>query len=236
MPTTFFVTGTGTGVGKTVLAELLVRRLRAQQHQTRAFKPISSGGRADAQILWRAQGCGLALDAVNPWWFKDPVTPMVAARMAGRPLQLAAVCAHLRRWSRGAGVVVVEGAGGLLSPMGEHFASREVLVALRAIPILVAVNRLGMLNEVLLTLEALPPRQLRQAHLVVFTAAAPDESSATNLEVLAERFAPERTHLLPRGRVGGGGGLQLRGATARAIDTLLAAAWPRRARRRDQGT
>ena len=220
-PITLFITGTGTGVGKTVLAELLVKRLRVCGHAVCAFKPICSGGRADAEILWRAQGRTVPMEVVNPWWFRKPIAPFVAAREVGQRVLLSAVRTHIVRHWGNSRIVVIEGAGGLLSPLGEGFSSRELLVAMRAVPLIVAANRLGMLNEILLTWEALPVSERRRAQVVVFATSNPDESSTTNVPILRELLPPERIHVLPHGLVSQG--FRLRGPAKRTVDTLLAA-------------
>ena len=102
-----FVTGTGTDVGKTVLTRLLVLRLRQRGVPVKALKPIGSGGRADARVLWSAQGRKLSLGRINPWWFADAVTPWIAARKVGRTIQQADVCRHIRQEVPPSGVLLV---------------------------------------------------------------------------------------------------------------------------------
>ncbi len=198
LPLTLLITGTGTDVGKTVLATLLVRRLVQLGHPVHAFKPVCSGGRSDAQALWRAQRRQMPLSVVNPWWFETATTPREAARAAGVSLQLAEVCAHLRRHACRTGVTLVEGGGGLLSPLGDDFDSRRLLTALDAAPLVVTVNRLGVLNEAWLTLEALPRSARARARWVLFDPVQPDASSASNPLLLGERIGADRIHPLPR--------------------------------------
>ena len=92
---------------------------------------------------------------------------------------------------------VVEGAGGLLSPLGVDFDSRDLIVALKAEPIIVASNRLGVVNEVLLTLEALPGKFERRAQIVLVNPPRHDLASRTNPDLLRERVGPERVHVMP---------------------------------------
>jgi len=198
VPRTLVVTGTGTGVGKTVLGRLLIGHLLARGCPVRAFKPLCSGGRDDARALWHAQRRALPLSIVNPWWFAEPVTPLVAARHSGVVVRLAEVCSHVRQHSPAGEVILVEGAGGLLSPLGIDFSSRELITALAATPIIVAINRLGLLNESLLTWEALPAEARLRACWVLFEPPIPDASSPSNPEVLAERLGADRIHRLPR--------------------------------------
>ena len=134
MKPTFFITGTDTGVGKTVLTALLARFLRERGCQVAAFKPVCSGGRDDARALHAALGGALTLDEINPWHFRAPIAPSLAAAREGKSVSLAQVLAHIRAARRNFNVTLVEGAGGLLSPLGEDFDSRDLMNALRARP------------------------------------------------------------------------------------------------------
>src|SRR5207244_10083399 len=112
-----FITGTDTGVGKTVLTSLLARHLRERGVAVAALKPICSGGRADARVLHFSQNGAVTLDEINPWHFRAPLAPLLAARREHRRVDLAKVLAHVRRVQRRFEVILVEGAGGLLSPL-----------------------------------------------------------------------------------------------------------------------
>lgn len=196
-PLTFFITGTDTGAGKTVLATLLTRFLRERGVGVVALKPLCSGERDDAVALWIAAGKVLAIDEVNPWHFRAPLAPVLAARRERKQVRLAEVVQHIRRVSRGFEVVVVEGAGGLLSPLGEDFCSREIITALKATPVIVSPNRLGAVNQIRLTLEALPARLAARARVVFFDLPKPDSATRTNAALLGEFIEPERIHRLP---------------------------------------
>jgi len=193
----FVVTGTDTGVGKTVLTALLTRYLRAKGVAVAALKPVCSGGRGDARALRDALDGALTLDEINPWHFRAPLAPLLAARKEGKRIQLAEVVAHVQKLSEGFEVVLVEGAGGLLSPLGEDFSTRELLNALRATPVVVASNRLGAINQVLLVLAALPAPAARHAHVVLNAPARRDATSRSNPALLSERIAEGRIHPLP---------------------------------------
>ena len=192
-----FITGTDTGVGKTILTGLLARQWRAAGSAVAALKPICSGSRADARVLHAALDGALGLDAINPWHFRQALAPRLAARKESRAVRLAEVVRQVRAVQRRFAVVLVEGAGGLLSPLGEDFDSRDLLVALRAKPIIVCPNRLGAVNQALLVLAALPPATARRASVVLVAQAHPDRSSRTNAALLAEMIGPERIHRLP---------------------------------------
>ena len=194
---TLFITGTNTGNGKTVLTALLAQYLRGRGIRVAALKPICSGGRADAQALHAALGGNLTLDEINPWHFRAPIAPALAARLEKRPLLLAPVCKHIRTLRKKFAVTLVEGAGGLLSPLGDDFDSRDLITALRAAPIIVAPNQLGAVNHLLLTLEALPKKYRAQARVVFMLPAKPDAATATNVALLGEFFPRKRIFTLP---------------------------------------
>jgi dethiobiotin synthetase len=192
-----FITGTDTGVGKTVFAALSTVYLRQNGFRVAALKPLCSGGRDDARVLHAAAGKILSLDEVNPWFFRAPLAPVVAARKEKKRVRLREVVAHIRRIAKRFEVVVVEGAGGLLSPLGEVFDSRDLIQALGAMPIIVCPNKLGAVNQVRLVLEALPPATRRKARVVLVNPKKPDAASRTNLELLSEFVEPERVRVIP---------------------------------------
>jgi dethiobiotin synthetase len=194
----FFVTGTDTGTGKTVLTCLLVRHLRALGVAVAGLKPFCSGGRDDARALQAAFGGGLSLDEINPWHFRAPLAPLLAARREGRRLSLLQAKAHLRTAGRAFEVVVVEGAGGLLSPLGEGFTARDLIAASRATPIVVCPDRLGAINQALLVVTALSPHAATRAQIVLVAQPKPDLSARTNFTLLQEAFGAARVHHLPR--------------------------------------
>ena len=198
-PKIIFVTGSDTGAGKTVLATLLTRHLHQSGHRVAALKPICSGGRDDARALHEAAGKILTLDEVNPWHFRTPLAPVIAARKEMRRVRLREVVAHIRSVTKSFAVVVVEGAGGLLSPLGEDFNSRDLIRALGATPIVVCPNRLGAVNQALLTLEALP-RKLALQTPVMLSAAQMDASNASNVKLLGKLIGASRVHRLPRAK------------------------------------
>jgi len=192
------VTGTDTGVGKTVLTVLLVKFLRESGVNAAALKPICSGGRTDARKIFEAMNKALSLDEINPWHFHAAIAPLMAARAEKRKVKLSQVLAHVRALQRRFDILLIEGAGGLLSPLGEGFDSRDLIVALRATPIIVAQNKLGTMNQVLLTLEALPKNLRAKSRVVLVSPEKPDASTKTNAKLLAEFFDPEKISLLPR--------------------------------------
>ena len=191
------MTGTDTNVGKTVFAALATVYLRQNGFRVAALKPLCSGGREDARILHAAAGKVLSLSEVNPWHFRAPLAPVLAARKEKKKVRLREVVAQIRRVARQFEVVVVEGAGGLLSPMGEDFDSRDLIAALGATPVVVGANKLGAVNQVRLVLEALPRAAARKARVVLVNPKKPDAASRTNLELLKEFVAPRCLRVIP---------------------------------------
>jgi dethiobiotin synthetase len=139
----------------------------------------------------------LTLDEINPWHFRAPVAPLLAARRERKRVNLLQVVAHVRALQKRFDVLLVEGAGGLLSPLGDDFNSRDLIASLRATPIIVGSNRLGVVNQVLLTLEALSPGAATRACIVLRSPPKPDPATRTNAGLLAEHFDEERIFQLP---------------------------------------
>jgi dethiobiotin synthetase len=93
-------------------------------------------------------------------------------------------------------VVLIEGAGGLLSPLGKDFNSRDLMAALRALPVIAAPNKLGAVNQIMLTLEALPKNLRASARTVLVTPPKPDAATRSNTRLLEELFV-QHVHRLP---------------------------------------
>jgi dethiobiotin synthetase len=195
--TTIFITGTDTGAGKTALTALLAKFLREHGVNAAALKPICSGGRGDARKIFAATDGILSPDEINPWHFLAPIAPLLAARRENRKVRLPQVLSHVHALRRRFDLLVVEGAGGLLSPLGENFDSRDLILRLRATPIIVAQNKLGVVNQILLTLEALPTNFRREAKVVLMSPAKSDAATRTNAKLLAEFFSAKQIFSLP---------------------------------------
>jgi dethiobiotin synthetase len=192
-----FITGTDTGVGKTFFSALAVQVLRDHGVNVAGLKPVCAGSRGDARMLHKTSRAKLTLDEVNPWHFRAALAPVLAARKENQRVRLREVVGHIRRVAKRFDVVVVEGAGGLLSPLGEGFDSRDLLVALDAQPIIVCPNRLGAVGQALLVLAALPKDFAARAGVVLVKQAKPDRASRTNRTLLAEIIGAGRIYELP---------------------------------------
>lgn len=192
------ITGTDTGVGKTVLTALLARHFRANQRSVAALKPVCSGGREDARTLCGALQRTLTLDEINPWHYRAAITPLLAARMEGQRAELREIVSHIRGMAHRCELTLVEGAGGLLSPLGEGFSTRELIGALGAEVIVVARNQLGVVNQVRLTLEALPPLVAARTKLVLMGPTRADDATRSNAGLLGEFMPQAHVFALPR--------------------------------------
>lgn len=184
-PRLLFVTGTGTGVGKTVVMGALCRYFQLQGVSVRALKPVSTGGRADAIKLHRLQRGQCSLDVINPFSFKRPLAPWVAAQMEGKRLSVKRLVNRIVDASGNVQVVLVEGAGGVLVPVSRKDSVRDWISVLGSPCILVAPNKLGVINQVLLSIEALQKCQgnLRVC-VVLVDQKKEDLASKSNLRVL----------------------------------------------------
>ena len=184
-----FITGTDTAVGKTRVAALLVRALRANGVDAVGFKPICCGGREDAEALVEASAGAVILNEVNPVWLRPPVAPFTAAMIEGRMVDVALVRETFTRLREKHAVVVVEGCGGWLVPVARDFSMGDLAAEFALPVVVVAANRLGVINHTLLTVAAIRAHGLACMGVLLNQALqpAPDDAAVlTNGAVLEE--------------------------------------------------
>jgi dethiobiotin synthetase len=197
----FFVTGTDTEVGKTVLTALLLRHLRQQGCRALALKPFCSGSRKDVTLLRSLQENELTVDEINPAYFPEPVAPLVAARKHQRQLRMTGAVDHIHTVARRCDVLLVEGAGGLLVPIAKGFTILDLIARLHCRVIVVARNKLGTINHTLLTVRALQSRKVVSrssqptllsalTKVVLMNHSSRDASCGSNSTILREFLAP----------------------------------------------
>jgi dethiobiotin synthetase len=168
-----FVTGTDTGVGKTVVAAALAAALRDQGERVAAWKPALTGLDEPPEPGWPrdhellAAITGQAAEAVAPHRFGPAVSPHLAAELAGERLDFEALVASARSAAAGSGALIAEGVGGLLVPLVEGYSVRDLALAL-GLPLVIAARPgLGTINHTLLTLEAARSAALDVAGVVL---------------------------------------------------------------------
>ena len=170
-PAGVFVTGTDTGVGKTLVACALARALRARGVDVGVQKPaetgVGAGGPLDALALREAAGVDDPLDHVCPAARALPAAPAVAGEAAGRPIDLGRIRSAYARLRARHDAMLVEGAGGLLVPLAGSFSMADFAAELGLPLLVVARGSLGTVNHTLLTLEVAAGRGLTVAGVVV---------------------------------------------------------------------
>ena len=168
-----FVTATDTGVGKTVVAAAIVAALRARGERVAAFKPVVTGTDEPADPDWPpddellAAAAGMRAEDVAPARFGPPVSPHLAAQLAGTPLDPAALRAAFAGRAAQADVVIAEGVGGLHVPLTPDYLVRDLAVDLGLPLAVVARPGLGTINHTLLTVEAARAAGLHVAGVVM---------------------------------------------------------------------
>lgn len=193
-----FVTGTDTGVGKTVVAAALVRGLARTGARVVGMKPVAAGGllatpdglvNEDVIALRAAGNVDAPLAAVNPYVFEAPIAPHIGAAWAGVEISLDRIRDAHTALAANADAVVVEGAGGFLVPLSDTETGADLAQALDLPVVLVVGLRLGCLNHALLTQEAIRARGLRLAGWVANHIDPAMLAQDDNIDFLRQRLA-----------------------------------------------
>lgn len=216
-----FVTGTDTGVGKTLVASALARALVRTGIRVAGMKPVAAGGlvatpaglvNEDVLALQASTNVEAALSEVNPYVFEDPIAPHIGASRAGVEITAERIVAAYAVLAAKADAVVVEGAGGFLVPLSGTLSFADVAVALGLPVVLVVGMRLGCLNHALLTQEAILARGLRMSGWVANRIDPDMAAFDDNLAALTTRLRAPRLAIVPH--------------LARAGDAPVAIDWP----------
>jgi dethiobiotin synthetase len=197
----FFVTGTGTEVGKTVVAAVLANDLRRQGRSVAVFKPAVTGledpGEADHRLLRRAAGSKQGDEEIAPYRYGPPASPHLAAALAGEEIQPERLRQGAREAAASAERLICEGVGGLLVPLSRSYLVRDLALDL-ALPLVVAASPgLGTINHTLLTIEAARSAGL-EVRAVVMTPwpGRPSAIERSNQETIAS-LGEVRVEVLP---------------------------------------
>src|SRR3954447_19509291 len=164
MPKGYFVTGTGTGVGKTRVSCALLRAFAAWGKTVVGMKPVAAGvenGKwADVELLSMSSNIKAPRELINPYALVPPIAPHIAAEQAGIHIDIATIGNAYRELQKLADIVIVEGVGGFLVPLNELEDSGDLAQALGLPVILVVGMQLGCLNHALLTAQAIHAARL----------------------------------------------------------------------------
>jgi dethiobiotin synthetase len=185
-----FISGTDTDVGKTYVGVLIARTLKSAGHRVGVYKPAASGCRRegdrlisdDALLLWRAAGTPDEFDRVCPQCFQAPLAPHLAAQAEGKQIDKNLLRDGLDYWLNCSDIVLVEGAGGLLSPLGDADYVADLARDFGFPLVVVARNALGTINHTLLTLHAAQTLHngLKVAGVILNNSTPPGDDLSTN--------------------------------------------------------
>ncbi|HRQ05284.1 MAG: dethiobiotin synthase [Nitrosomonas halophila] len=197
----WFVTGTDTGVGKTVVSCALLHALAARGHSVAGMKPVAAGcenGRwQDVELLIAASNYDAPRALINPYAFTEPIAPHIAAQQAGQAIDLDVIQRSHANLRSQVDVTIVEGAGGFLVPLGSRHDISDLARALGLPIILVVGMRLGCLNHALLTCRAIHAAGLTLAGWVANRIDPAMLQPAENLRALIERLDCPLLGVLP---------------------------------------
>lgn len=177
-----FITGTDTGVGKTLLTCLLLYHLRRTGVNCLALKPFCSGMRNDVRLLQKFQENVLKEDEINPFFFLKPTAPVVASKKC-LP-SISRVIDIIQSTAAMTDLLLIEGIGGVMVPLGKDYAVIDLIRRLQCPVIVVGKNKIGTVNHTLLTVEALQKNGIDEIKILLMREAVPDPSWKTNPRVL----------------------------------------------------
>lgn len=198
----YFVTGTDTGIGKTLVSCALLQAFAAQGKRVAGFKPVAAGcdddhHNEDAKRLRAAGTVQATYGQINPYCFYLPIAPHLSARHAGVRIEFARIMASYRELAGQADEVIVEGAGGFCVPLNDKEDSADLTRQLDLPVILVVGMRLGCLNHALLTVRAIADYQLECAGWVANVLEEEMPALQENIEALRERIAAPLLGIIP---------------------------------------
>jgi dethiobiotin synthetase len=197
----YFVTGTDTGVGKTLVACALLHAFAAAGKTVAGMKPVAAGmedGRyADVDALVGASNVKAPGSLVNPYAFEPPIAPHIAASEIDAHIDIDGIALAHQLLSRRAEVLIVEGAGGFMIPLNDSATSADLAQRLALPVILVVGMRLGCLNHALLTRDAILAKGLRLAGWVANAMLPPMARLEENIFSLAQRIEAPLLGVVP---------------------------------------
>jgi len=188
----FFVTGTDTGVGKTIIACGLAAVLKEKRFDVGVFKPLLSGilrddPESDTSLLKKMSQTYLSHEDITPFEFKEPLAPYVAGKLEGKLIGIEEVLHHWEMIRGKHQYFIVEGAGGISVPLGENFLVSDLIKALDLPIVIVARPNLGTINHTFLTVQYAKSIGLRITGIVINGISNhPDLAEITNPKLIEE--------------------------------------------------
>ena len=204
-PRGIFVTGTDTEVGKTLAATVLMHHYCRQGLRVVGMKPVAAGchetpagwKNEDVEALLAASNVEAPIEAVNPYAFREPIAPHIAAKREGRTIDLGRIVAGFETLRALADMVVVEGAGGFLVPLNDTEDFGDLAQRLDLPVVLTVGLRLGCINHALLTQEAIAARGLRLAGWIANRIDPHMSAPAENIDALMARLRAPLLGVIP---------------------------------------
>lgn len=190
-----FITGTDTGIGKTIVTAALALSLKERGLRVAVMKPIETGCQnterlgTDGEHLRMAADATTSIDLISPYRFFLPVAPLAAARAAGITIEIDHIATACRDLARDFDFVVVEGVGGLMVPLAEKMDVRDLIASLGLPTLVVGRAALGGVNHALLTIEALRQRAIPIIGIVLnqLVTKLNHEQTRSTVELIRER-------------------------------------------------
>ncbi len=158
---TYFIAGTDTGVGKTVVASAMAAAFRLKGYHVGVMKPVACGSWEDSSLLKDAAQCTDTLTDITPVYFKNPLSPNVASKLERMPASISAIRRSFAKLKIKYDVMIIEGCGGLLVPVTDRFFVVDLIGLFESKVVLVSRSGLGAINHSLLSLEALRQRRIK---------------------------------------------------------------------------
>lgn len=169
-----FITATSTGIGKSVVTACILNALIRDGHKVFPFKPVQSGclktvddlNANDALLLKHASSCEAPIQEINPYSFRQPVSPHFAARQEEALIDMTHLCGLVKSKLENH-FVLIEGAGGIATPMADGLSNADFARSVNAVVLIVTTPFLGTINHTLLTLEFLHAKKLENVGMIV---------------------------------------------------------------------